>query len=214
MQFRLGFPSKGRIARAIEASLKANNFNIILSNSRCYLGKVSTPSSFEIRLMPATNIASELASGNLDFGLTGLDLMLENNTQNIKQLKKFNQSKAEIGLLTPLSWDRAINNPSLLHLCLTPILSSKYTQISKRYINIKNLKQLHLTKCKSTTEIEPFIKNSNIVIDVISSGTTATSNMLSTTPIISTTLCMFYNRTSRISSKTLNLIHILCHSLI
>ncbi len=76
MQFRLGFPSKGRIARAIEASLKANNFNIILSNSRCYLDKASTPSSFKIRLIPAINIISELASSNLDLDLTGLDLII------------------------------------------------------------------------------------------------------------------------------------------
>ncbi|PIM96027.1 ATP phosphoribosyltransferase [Candidatus Hodgkinia cicadicola] len=214
MQIRLGLPSKGRIARTIETNLKTNNINIIFSNSRCYLGTLSGSSYLEIRLMSAKNIASELASGKLDFGLTGLDLILENKCKHIKLLKKFEQSKAKITILTPLSWTKSINNPFLLRLCMTPILSSKYIQISNCYLNNKNLKQLHLTKSKSTTEINPYINNSNLIIDIISSGLTATNNMLNTIAIISTTtLCMFYNQTSRISYKTLNLINLLCSSL-
>lgn len=103
LQPSLGLPSKGRIARTIETLLKSNELSIILSNSRCYLGKLTTSSNLEIRLMSALNIASELTSGSLSFGLTGLDLMLETNNKDIKLLKRFNQSEAKINLLTPLS---------------------------------------------------------------------------------------------------------------
>ncbi|KON71468.1 ATP phosphoribosyltransferase [Candidatus Hodgkinia cicadicola] len=215
LQPSLGLPSKGRIARTIETLLKSNELSIILSNSRCYLGKLTTSSNLEIRLMSALNIASELTSGSLSFGLTGLDLMLETNNKDIKLLKRFNQSEAKINLLTPLSWSKSINLP-LLRLCLTPILSTKYQQISKHYITTKNIKQLHVIKCKSTTEIEPFVGISNIIIDITSSGSTAKTNLLNSSLssiILTSTLCMFYNQTYKISSKINTLIHILCHLL-
>ncbi|PIM95058.1 ATP phosphoribosyltransferase [Candidatus Hodgkinia cicadicola] len=215
LQPSLGLPSKGRIARTLETILKFNDLGIILSNSRCYLGKLTTSSNLEIRLMSAPNVASELTSGNLSFGLTGLDLMLETNNKHIKLLKRFNQSEAKINLLTPLSWSKSVNLPPL-RLCLTPILSSKYQQISRHYITTKNIKQLHVTKCKSTTEIEPFVGISNIIIDITSSGSTAKTNLLNSSPtsiILTSTLCLFYNQTSKISSKINTLIHILCHLL-
>ncbi|PIM95612.1 ATP phosphoribosyltransferase [Candidatus Hodgkinia cicadicola] len=215
LQPSLGLPSKGRIARTIETLLKSNELSIILSNSRCYLSKLTTSSNLEIRLMSALNIASELTSGSLSFGLTGLDLMLETNNKDIKLLKRFNQSEAKINLLTPLSWSKSIN-PPLLRLCLTPILSTKYQQISKHYITTKNIKQLHVIKCKSTTEIEPFVGISNIIIDITSSGSTAKTNLLNSSLssiILTSTLCMFYNQTYKISSKINTLIHILCHLL-
>lgn len=215
LQPSLGLPSKGRIARTIETLLKSNELSIILSNSRCYLGKLTTSSNLEIRLMSALNIASELTSGSLSFGLTGLDLMLETNNKDIKLLKRFNQSEAKINLLTPLSWSKSIN-PPLLRLCLTPILSTKYQQISKHYITTKNIKQLHVIKCKSTTEIEPFVGISNIIVDITSSGSTAKTNLLNSSLssiILTSTLCMFYNQTYKISSKINTLIHILCHLL-
>ncbi|PIM95329.1 ATP phosphoribosyltransferase [Candidatus Hodgkinia cicadicola] len=215
LQPSLGLPSKGRIARTIETLLKSNELSIILSNSRCYLSKLTTSSNLEIRLMSALNIASELTSGSLSFGLTGLDLMLETNNKDIKLLKRFNQSEAKINLLTPLSWSKSIN-PPLLRLCLTPILSTKYQQISKHYITTKNIKQLHVIKCKSTTEIEPFVGISNIIVDITSSGSTAKTNLLNSSLssiILTSTLCMFYNQTYKISSKINTLIHILCHLL-
>ncbi|PIM95864.1 ATP phosphoribosyltransferase [Candidatus Hodgkinia cicadicola] len=165
--------------------------------------------------MSAPNIASELTSGNLSFGLTGLDLILETNNKHIKLLKTFNQSQANLNLLTPLSWSKSLNLPPL-RLCLTPILSTKYQQISKHYITTKNIKQLHVTKSKSTTEIEPFVGISNIIIDITSSGSTAKTNLLNSSPtslILTSTLCMFYNQTYKISSKINTLIHILCHLL-
>ncbi len=208
----IGLPSKGRIAKIIINILKNNNFNIVKMPVRQYLIKLN---NIEIRFIPSEKIALELISNNLTFGLTGLDLMLEKlvNTKKIKLYKTFKLSKAYLTFLTPTCWPSfySTNELSLLSLGENISISSKCQQIVRKFINASEMNWATIVSCKTTTELEPFIERADIAIDILSSGLTAKSNFLtSLTPILISTLSLFYNSESKLTLKEYSFIKSLC----
>ncbi|MFP3037977.1 MAG: ATP phosphoribosyltransferase [Candidatus Hodgkinia cicadicola] len=216
----LGIPSKGRVSRIVDNLIRINNLHLISSSTRSYFGNFSVSNNWKVKLMSATSIANELINGNLNFGLTGLDLMLEvlkeDTSRNfIKMIKKFELSTASIGFLVPISWYNVNSIDDLLVLSLNKdiIISTKYVNVTQNYINSKGWNTFKVVSCSSTSEIEPFSDKCDIIVDVLSSGKTAKHNLLKPIiggKIIDTCLCMFYNCRPAMALKDIELIHLLC----
>ncbi len=219
----IGIPSKGRISRMICEYLQSSGLNIILSRARCYLCKFSNYSSLEIKMISAVNIANELIASQLSFGLTGLDLILDKSKMHsvcysLRLYSKLSLASANINVLCPLCWKNiyAINKLFMLILFKDVIISTKYNKLLKDYILSRKVNQIIITKCKTTSEAEPFTNKSDVMADVLSTGKTVKDNLLKPVSqgiILKTSLHLFYNKRIKVSQGMGNFINMLCTSL-
>ena len=79
MKLIVAIPSKGRLKqRALEIFAEAGYTITLPADNRNYRGSIATEANVEIAFLSASEIASELASGNVHLGITGEDLAREN----------------------------------------------------------------------------------------------------------------------------------------
>ena len=95
---RLGIPSKGRLRAQTEAFLLKKELELIKTGtSREYVTQFKNNKYIQPILITASDIPHEIKKGNLDFGITGIDLVYENILdwqKYIFELKRLDYGKA------------------------------------------------------------------------------------------------------------------------
>jgi ATP phosphoribosyltransferase len=73
----LGIPSKGRLKDETEALFARAGSPIETQSGRRYRGRIAGSDDIEVAFLAASEIARELAGGNIHLGVTGEDLLRE-----------------------------------------------------------------------------------------------------------------------------------------
>ena len=205
---KIGIPSKGRLKSGVLDIFKMKKLKIFSERGeRELIGKVKGRPDISILFLHAREILEQL-SGNLDIGISGLDLLKEsevNIQKNIKLEKKLNFGHASlvlacrnefIDLFTTLDLDEVADeykkkNKSLLK------IGTKYPNLTREFLYSRGVTNFTIVKSLGSTELMCAMNTAQLISDITQTMTTLKQNnlkILSDGEILKSQACIFSSR--------------------
>ena len=205
----IGIVSKGRLKDNSEKILKKNKLKIYSDRGKRELvGKVKGRPELRILFLHAREIIDQLSIGNIDIGISGLDLLKEadiNIQKNIKIEKKLNFGFATlvlavrnefIDVFTTLDLDEVAEeykkkNKSLLR------IGTKYPNLTRQALYSRGVTNFTIVKSLGSTELMCAMNTASVISDITSSGDTLKQNnlkILADGEILKSQACIFSSR--------------------
>jgi len=171
MQIKIALPSKGRISDPSVKLLERAGIGL-KDNTNRKLFSETYDEDISVMFTRAADIPEFVADGAADLGITGLDL-IEENEADVKILEDLNFGKAKLVLASPEESD--INSTSDIK--YGSVVATEFPGLTERYMKSKGL-LVKIVELSGSTEIAPFIGVADIVADITSTGTTLKMNHL------------------------------------
>ena len=205
----IGIVSKGRLKKDSEKIFRKNELKIYSDRGRRELvGKVKDRPEIRILFLHAREIIDQLSIGNLDIGISGLDLLKEadfNIQKNIKIEKKLNFGYAKlvlavrnefIDVFTTLDLDEVAEeyknkNKSLLK------IGTKYPNLTREALYSRGVTNFTIVKSLGSTELMCAMNTASVISDITSSGDTLKQNnlkILADGEILKSQACIFSSK--------------------
>ena len=220
----IGIVSKGRLLLDSKNLLKKKKLHVYSERGeRELLGKVKGKPNLAVYFYHARELLDQLASGNLDIAISGLDLLKEsdlNIQKNIKIEKKLNFGFANLQLavrqefidvFTTLDLDEVAENYLKKNKKLIRI-GTKYPTLTKNYLFERGVTNFTCVKSLGSTELMPATNSAMLISDIVSSGLTMKQNnlrLLNDGLILRSQACLFSSKKSTKKRGIKNLIKLL-----
>lgn len=208
----LALPSKGRLKENAIECLSAIGLNVLPpADPRSYRAKIEGRDDIEIAYLSASEIAREVAAGNVEAGVTGEDLVRENipdSYNSMKLLAKLGFGGADVIVAVPDSWFdvhsmadlgevaagfRALHGRRLR-------IATKYWQLTQQFFSNQHGIQLYrIIESLGATEGAPAAGQADIIVDITSTGSTLRANALRVLDdgvILASEACLFAGKAS------------------
>lgn len=171
MKIKIAVPSKGRISEPSINILEKAGLGLIDKNNRKLISKTFNE-DIEVMFARASDIPEFVNDGVADMGITGVDLIEENEADVVELLDlKFGQTK----LVLAAPEDSHID--SVKDIADDMKVATEFPVLTKKYLNEKGL-DLKIVKLSGSTEAAPFIGIADLITDLTSTGTTLKMNHL------------------------------------
>ena len=223
-KIKIGIVSKGRLKEDSEKVLKKKKLRIFFERGkRELIGKIKGRPNISVSFMHAREILDQLSIGNLDIGISGLDLLKEseiNIQKNIKLEKKLKFGFATlvlacpnefIDLFTTLDLDEVAedykkSNKSLLK------IGTKYANLTRKFLYSRGVTNFTIVKSLGSTELMCAMNTAQLISDITSSGATLKQNnlrILNDGEILKSQACIFSSKKSKKKKGLKSLIRLL-----
>lgn len=171
MHIRIALPSKGRISDpAVKLLGKAGIGVKDTANRRLF--SETYDNEISVMFTRAADIPEFVADGAADIGMTGLDL-IEENQASVKILEDLNFGSAKLVLAVPE--DSSIEKISDIK--DGAVVATEFPNLTLKYLK-NNKINAKIVELSGSTEIAPFIGVADIITDLTSTGTTLKMNHL------------------------------------
>ena len=187
----LALPSKGRLKDDCIAMLARAGCHVEISaKGRAYRGKMTGAFDADIAFLSASEIARELASGTIDLGITGEDLIRESVPDwqsKLSILKRLGFGGADVVVAVPNVWQDVETMEDLgdvaagfrtLHGRRLRI-ATKYWRLTQEFFTAKHGVQAYrIVESLGATEGAPASGAADLIVDITSTGETLKANGL------------------------------------
>ena len=205
----IGCVAKGRLKIQSEQLLKKRKLKVFFDRGeRELIGKIKGRPDISVSFMHAREILEQLSIGNLDIGISGLDLLKEsdiNIQKNIKLEKKLNFGFATlvlacrnefIDLFTTLDLDEVAEDYKKKNKSLLKI-GTKYPNLTRDFLYSRGVTNFTIVKSLGSTELMCAMNNAQLISDITSSGDTLKQNnlrILNDGEILKSQACIFSSK--------------------
>lgn len=172
MKLIIAVPSKGRISNPSVEMIEQAGLGLKDSSNRKLFSSTYNE-NIDIMFARAADIPEFVAEGIVDMGITGLDLINESNA-DVEILTDLNFGQTSLVLASPEN--SKIKSEKDLKDGMA--IATEFPNLTKKYLDSKNLKKIKIVKLTGSTEIAPFIGIADAITDLTSTGTTLTMNHL------------------------------------
>lgn len=191
MTLTLAIPSKGRMKEDAVAALAAAGIEIAgAEDARSYRTSVSGIEGLDVVLLSASEIARELASGSIAFGVTGEDLVREtiaDADQKAEIIARLGFGQADVIVAVPEAWvdvdrmedlgDVAASFRQKHHRRLR--IATKYQRLTQEFFTRRHgIQSYRIVESLGATEGAPAAGSADIIVDITSTGSTLRANAL------------------------------------
>ena len=177
MKIKIAIPSKGRISEPSINILEKAGLGLIDKNNRKLISKTFYD-NIEIMFARASDIPEFVNDGVADMGITGVDLINENES-DVSELLDLRFGQTKLVLAAPEESD--IN--SVDDITNDMKVATEFPVLTKKYFEEKGL-NLKIVKLSGSTEAAPFIGLADLITDLTSTGTTLKMNHLEIIDVI------------------------------
>jgi ATP phosphoribosyltransferase len=171
MQLRIALPSKGRISDPAVKLLEKAGIGVKDTANRKLFSE-TYDEDISVMFTRAADIPEFVADGAADLGMTGLDL-IEENDADVEILEDLNFGRANLVLAVPE--DSRIYN--ILDIDHDSLVATEFPRLTEKYFKNKGI-NVKIVELSGSTEIAPFIGIADIITDITSTGTTLKMNHL------------------------------------
>jgi ATP phosphoribosyltransferase len=171
MRVKIALPSKGRISDPSVKLLERAGIGL-KDNSNRKLFSETNDQDICVMFTRAADIPEFVADGAADLGITGLDLIEENEAE-VEILEDLKFGNAKLVLAVPE--ESEING--LSDIKYGSVVATEFPNLTEKYLKSKGL-LVKIVELSGSTEIAPFIGVADIVADITSTGTTLKMNHL------------------------------------
>ncbi|MFX0091765.1 MAG: ATP phosphoribosyltransferase [Candidatus Hodarchaeota archaeon] len=176
---RFGLPSKGRMETEALEFLAECGFRL-RRNRRQYIAKLDGFRQIQIVFQRQRDIIRGIQSGNLTFGIVGLDLSTELSFRSPDKILVIHNAlgfgKCTLEVAIPEEWTQE-SMKDLKNCDRVLRVASKFPNLTKQFFQRNNLKY-ELIEAVGTIEVAPALDYADIVVDLVSTGQTLEDNRL------------------------------------
>lgn len=177
MKIKIAVPSKGRISEPSINILEKAGLGLIDKNNRKLISKTFYD-NIEIMFARASDIPEFVNDGVADMGITGVDLINENEV-DVSELLDLRFGQTKLVLAAP----EESNIESVDDISDEMKVATEFPVLTKKYLDEKGL-NLKIVKLSGSTEAAPFIGLADLITDLTSTGTTLKMNHLEIIDVI------------------------------
>ncbi|MCE7699237.1 MAG: ATP phosphoribosyltransferase [Methanobacterium paludis] len=171
MQIRIALPSKGRISDPAVQLLGKAGIGVKDTANRKLFSE-TYDNEISVMFTRAADIPEFVADGAADLGVTGFDLIEENNA-DVEILEDLNFGRTKLVLAVPeTSPINGIND-----ITDGAVVATEFPHLTDKYLKSKSI-TAKIVELSGSTEIAPFIGVADIISDLTSTGTTLKMNHL------------------------------------
>ena len=191
MTVTIALPSKGRIKEGAEEALKKAGFTVATNgNSRSYRGVIAGRDDIEIAFLSASEIAREVGSGAVDFGVTGEDVVRENVANadaRVEIVSRLGFGQADVVVAVPEIWLDVDTMADLNDVAAEfrsrhgrrLAIATKFWRLTQQFFTATHGIQLYrIVESLGATEGAPMAGQADIIVDITSTGSTLRANHL------------------------------------
>jgi len=212
----LAVPSKGRLEELTREWFAASGMIITRpGGARSYLGAIEGMPNITVRFFPASEIARELIRGNIDLGVTGLDLIHETSEQgpsSVAIASKLGFGNADCVVAVPESWIDVTHMHDLADVASDfrsrhgrwMRIATKYITITRQHFARAGIAEYRTVESLGATEAAPASGVADIVVDITTTGSTLAANglrVLEDGVMLQSQACLFTSRKSHWSDE-------------
>lgn len=191
MTITLALPSKGRMKDDAQAVFARAGLNIVaVGNERSYRGRIEGLEDVEVAFLSASEIARELGTGSVDFGVTGEDLIREDLSDvetRVAFCARLGFGHADVVVAVPQIWLDVDSMADLGDVAADfrarhgrrLAIATKYWRLTQQYFSGSHGIQLYrIVESLGATEGAPASGSADIIVDITSTGSTLKANHL------------------------------------
>ena len=171
MKIKIAVPSKGRISEPSINILEKAGLGLIDKNNRKLISKTFNE-NIEVMFARASDIPEFVNDGVADMGITGVDLIKENEA-DVSELLDLRFGQTKLVLAAP----EESNINTFSDITDDMKVATEFPVLTGKYLTEKGL-DLKIVKLSGSTEAAPFIGIADLITDLTSTGTTLKMNHL------------------------------------
>jgi ATP phosphoribosyltransferase len=206
MTLRFAIPSKGPMYDGSAAFLESCGLRISRTNPRRYTATIRALPNTEVLLHRPADIVEKVADGEIELGISGMDLVQEQRGDRDDLLVIYDDlgfGRAELVIAVPETWIDVTSWADLADLALElhgqgrPLrIATKYPALIRRFCYSQGLNHFRLIDSQGATEAAPGLGYADIIADITETGTTLRENQLKILggPILRSQACLIANR--------------------
>jgi ATP phosphoribosyltransferase len=182
---RIALPSKGSLASDSLKLLNNVGLQVYKPNPRQYEATIPSLPGVSVLLQRAGDIAYSVRDGSVDFGITGFDVVNERCAKNhtvLVLLQELGYGHCTLNVIVPENWESVHLMSDLYTWSKSkdrPIrVATKFPYLTRTFFNEHNIKDIQIIKAEGTLEIAPTIGYADVIVDLVSTGTTLRDNRL------------------------------------
>jgi len=186
----LAIPSKGRLMEQAQSLIEKAGFKLErIGSDRGYRGRLIGIENIEIAFLSAADIATALKTGEVDFGITGEDLLRETIAPDdpvADVALRLNFGPANVVVAVPDCWldvaqmadlDEVAQQFYLAHGRRLRV-ATKYINLTRRAFAAKGVTGYRIVESLGATEGAPAAGSAELIVDITTSGATLAANHL------------------------------------
>ncbi len=184
-KIRISLPSKGRLGEKSKELLANVGFKVYKPNPRQYMATIPRFPNVEVIFQRPTDIVYSVRDGSVDFGITGRDIFLEKQGENGQILElhqKLGFGKCSLNMIVPQEWEdvNSLADLSIMESSLKRELkiASKFPNLTTQFLKQNSGIQFKIIQAEGTLEISPTVGYADLIMDIVSTGTTLRDNHL------------------------------------
>lgn len=191
MTITIALPSKGRMKDDSSAIFERAGLKIVsIGNDRNYRGRIEGRDDIEIAFLSASEIAREIGTGAVDFGVTGEDLVREGLADADRRMEiaaRLGFGHADVVVAVPEIWLDVATMADLGDVAADfrarhgrrLAIATKYWRLTQQFFSAKHGIQLYrIVESLGATEGAPAAGSADIIVDITSTGSTLVANHL------------------------------------
>ncbi|MEK6222469.1 MAG: ATP phosphoribosyltransferase [Chloroflexota bacterium] len=182
---RIALPSKGLLSEGSKNLLESVGYKIHNPNPRQYKASIPRLPGVEVIFQRPGDIVVSVRDGSVDFGITGQDIFLEKSKSNGNILELHGQlgfGHCSLNVIVPESWEDINKFKDLSNLTKTikrPVkIATKFPYLTNEFFQENNNIEIEIIQAEGALEIAPTVGYSDIIVDLVSTGTTLRDNRL------------------------------------
>ncbi|HEY4688420.1 MAG TPA: ATP phosphoribosyltransferase [Anaerolineae bacterium] len=204
IDIRLALPSKGRLADDSVNFLADAGLRVYKPNPRQFEATIPALPGLSVLFQRAGDIAVSVRDGSVDFGITGWDTVCERRGDNGDLLplhRELGFGFCSLNVIVPEAWEDIHTMRDLAARRAEvgrPLrIATKFHNLSRAFLDRHGLSDSQLIDAEGTLEVAPAIGYADLIIDLVSTGTTLRDNRLRTLDdgrILDSQACLIANR--------------------
>lgn len=182
---RIALPSKGLLSQGSKELLANVGLAIHLPNPRQYRAQIPSLDGVEVIFQRPGDIVVSVRDGSVDFGITGRDIYLERKGLNGSILELHNSlgfGACSLNVIVPESWDNVQHVEELSSIQQEygrPLrVATKFPNLTRDFFAQNGGLSIELIRAEGTLEIAPTVGYADLIVDLVSTGTTLRDNRL------------------------------------
>jgi ATP phosphoribosyltransferase len=171
MTLRMAVPNKGRLSDRSVEILRRAGLDLNNGGERKLYAPVKNM-DFEIMFLRAQDIVRFVHTGAVDIGITGKDLVMESGL-DVKIIQALNFGYCRLSVASP----EGSGIDSVEDVPDEAIIATSFPNLTRQFFEEKG-KKVRITEVSGAAEVTPRIGVADIIVDLVSSGSTLKGNRL------------------------------------
>jgi ATP phosphoribosyltransferase len=201
---RIALPSKGRLTEPSLELMANAGMRVHKPNPRQYQARIPSLPGVTVILQRPNDIVVSVRDGSVDFGITGWDVYNEHRGENGATLALHRQlgfGHCTLNAIVPENWEQVAAMADLrrrqMQLDRPLRVATKFPLLTRQFFDRHDYPETRLITAEGTLEIAPMVGYADMIVDLISTGTTLRDNRLKPLEdglILKSQACLIANR--------------------